>query len=142
MIEIANLQNSIKVDSDILLVFAQKAQELIPESHDQNISIALIDDKRMVELNSLFRKKDGTTDVLSFRNEPDDFEDKNELGDIVISIDQAEKQANENDLPLDTELKQLILHGILHLCGYDHETDDGEMNTLELQLRDKLDVNQ
>lgn len=62
------------------------------------------------------------------------------LGDIVISIEQAARQAEENGLTLEAEIKQLMLHGVLHLCGYDHETDDGEMNARELELRDKLSI--
>jgi probable rRNA maturation factor len=62
------------------------------------------------------------------------------LGDIVISVEQAERQAEENGLSLEGEIKQLILHGVLHLCGYDHETDTGEMNKRELQLRRKLKI--
>ncbi|HEY0050072.1 MAG TPA: rRNA maturation RNase YbeY, partial [Pyrinomonadaceae bacterium] len=62
------------------------------------------------------------------------------LGDIVISLEQAQRQAAENNLTLENEIKQLILHGILHLCGYDHESDGGEMNRLELKLRRKLKV--
>jgi probable rRNA maturation factor len=62
------------------------------------------------------------------------------LGDIVISLERAARQAAENRLDFDTEIRQLILHGILHLCGYDHETDAGEMNRKELQLRDELGI--
>jgi len=95
----------------------------------------------MKELNKFFRGKDTTTDVLSFPHEPDEFDvDKTNLGDIVISAEQAQRQAKENGLTLDNEIKQLILHGILHLCGYDHETDNGEMNARELELRDKLGI--
>lgn len=95
----------------------------------------------MKELNKLFRGKDDTTDVLSFPHEPDEFDpDKNNLGDIVISVEQAAKQTQENGLTLDLEIKQLILHGVLHLCGYDHETDEGEMNARELELREKLGI--
>jgi probable rRNA maturation factor len=79
--------------------------------------------------------------VLSFPNEPDEFDfGEPTLGDIVISIEQAQRQAAENNLTLDAEIKQLILHGILHLCGYDHETDNGKMNRMELKLRDKLEI--
>jgi probable rRNA maturation factor len=81
--------------------------------------------------------------VLSFPYEPDQYdylETENFLGDIVISVEQAERQAQENKLTLENEIKQLILHGILHLCGYDHATDGGEMNRLELKLRRKLKV--
>jgi probable rRNA maturation factor len=95
----------------------------------------------MIELNSLFRGKDGTTDVLSFPYEPDEFDpDQANLGDIVISAEQAKKQAAESGFDLETEIKQLVLHGLLHLCGYDHETDNGEMNARELELRDKLGI--
>src|SRR5690606_41338213 len=94
-----------------------------------------------LELNSTFRGKDSTTDVLSFPFEKEAFEpDTNNLGDIVISAEQAERQAAENGLTLEDEIKQLILHGVLHLCGYDHETDSGEMNARELELRDKLGI--
>jgi probable rRNA maturation factor len=86
---------------------------------------------------------------LSFPYEADGFEydtvfpdsDENYLGDIAISFEQAQRQAFENDLDLETEIKQLILHGVLHLCGHDHETDSGEMNELELKYRRKLKIN-
>jgi probable rRNA maturation factor len=95
----------------------------------------------MKELNGLFRNTNTTTDVLSFPHEPDEFDpDRSNLGDIVISIEQAVRQAKENHLTLENEIKQLILHGVLHLCGYDHETDNGEMNARELELRDKLGI--
>ena len=96
----------------------------------------------MRELNRRWRGKTGTTDVLSFPAEQDEFE-KSEggtLGDVVISVDQAARQANENQLSLDDEIAQLILHGLLHLCGYDHSTDDGEMDRLEMRLQSRLGI--
>ncbi len=108
---------------------------------NKEFAVAFISDRRMKELNHLFRGKDSTTDVLSFPHEPDEFDpDKNNLGDIVISVEQAQKQAEENGLTLEGEIKQLILHGVLHLCGYDHETDNGEMNARELELRENLGI--
>jgi len=82
------------------------------------------------------------TDVLSFPNQPEPFEAENQsqLGEIVISIQRAAVQAKQNGLTFSNEVEQLILHGLLHLCGYDHETDDGEMNRLELKLRKKLGI--
>ena len=62
------------------------------------------------------------------------------LGDIAISVERAESQAAENELDFEQEIAQLILHGLLHLCGYDHETDNGEMNRMELRLRRKLGI--
>ena len=95
----------------------------------------------MRQLNKEFRGKDTTTDVLSFPNDADEFDpDKNNLGDIVISAEQAKRQATENRLTLEAEIKQLILHGVLHLCGYDHETDTGKMNSRELELREELGI--
>ncbi len=80
--------------------------------------------------------------MLSFPAAQDKFE-KSEglnLGDVVISVEQAARQARENKLSLNTEVAQLILHGLLHLCGYDHATDQGEMNRLEMRLRRKLGI--
>jgi probable rRNA maturation factor len=73
--------------------------------------------------------------VLSFPAE-----EKFNLGDVAVSVDTAAAQAKENGLSFDREVAQLILHGLLHLCGYDHETDNGEMNRLELRLRRRLGV--
>ena len=95
----------------------------------------------MKELNTFYRGNDSTTDVLSFPHRADEFDpNMGNLGDIVISAEQAARQAKENGLSLDGEIKQLILHGLLHLCGYDHETDNGEMNARELELREKLGI--
>jgi probable rRNA maturation factor len=88
----------------------------------------------------MWRHKRGTTDVLSFPAEQDQFEkaEGDRLGDVVISVEQAARQAKENGLTFDQEVAQLILHGLIHLCGYDHASDDGEMDRLELRLRKKL----
>ncbi len=139
MIEIVNRQRKIKIDAEIFQDFADKTVNLIPEAIGKSVVIAFVSDRQMRRLNDEFRGKNSTTDVLSFPFEADEFEtDENNLGDIAISLEQASRQAVENDLTFSTEIKQLILHGILHLCGYDHETDNGEMNSLELKLRDKL----
>ena len=90
----------------------------------------------------MWRKKSGTTDVLSFPSSQNEFEKAEGviLGDVVISVEQAARQARERGLSFDEEVSQLILHGLLHLCGYDHEQDDGEMNRLELRLRRRLGI--
>ncbi len=139
---IVNLQRKIKLDAKAFEPFVRSVAEAVDETEGGSFSIAFMSDRRMRELNKMFRGKDATTDVLSFPHEADEFEtaDEHYLGDIVISVEQAAKQAAENGLTLDAELKQLILHGVLHLCGYDHETDSGEMNARELELRDILKV--
>lgn len=120
---------------------ARKLGREVEEAHGRNCTVALVPDDRMIELNSMFRGKAGTTDVLSFPHVPDEFDpDPQNLGDIVISVDQAGRQAGENGLSLESEVGQLMLHGLLHLCGYDHETDNGEMNSRELELRARLGI--
>ncbi len=139
MIEIVNRQRKVKIKAETFQDFAGTAVTLIPEAIGKSVVIAFVSDRKMRELNGMFRGKNLTTDVLSFPFETDEFEpEMNNLGDIAISLEQASRQAKENNLTFSTEIKQLILHGILHLCGYDHEIDNGEMNNLELKLRDKL----
>ena len=141
MPEVVNRQRKIKLNLDFFDSFAEKCLSKIREAENRDFSAAFVSDKKMCELNNEFRGKNQTTDVLSFPFAADEFEtDFDNLGDIVISAEQAEKQARENGLDFETEIKQLILHGILHLCGYDHETDDGEMNRRELYLREELGI--
>jgi len=141
MIDVVNLQRKVKVDLGAAKIFVSHLHNKVPEASNRTLSVAFISDRRMKELNKFFRGKDSTTDVLSFPHEPDQFEPPSAfLGDIVISAEQAEKQAAENGLSLEGEIKQLILHGLLHLCGYDHEADNGEMNARELELREKLEI--
>jgi len=138
---IVNLQRKIKIEASTFNAFAAAMSANVEEVTLRHFSVAFVSDRRMKELNKLFRGKDSTTDVLSFPNEPDEFDpDKNNLGDIVISVEQAATQSAENGLSLEVEIKQLILHGVLHLCGYDHETDTGEMNDRELELRKTLNI--
>lgn len=103
------------------------------------VTIAFVDDDAMTELNQKFRKKAKTTDVLTFPaddsyNEPS--ATGRPLGDIVISVDQARRQAVDEKHSLATEIRYLVVHGVLHALGYDHETDKGEMNALEVEVRE------
>lgn len=138
MTEIINQQDKVRIELNQFKSFANLV--LAEIANGKTTTIAFVSDKKMSELNNQFRGKNKTTDVLSFPFENDFDENENFLGDIVISLEQAERQAIENNLTLENEVKQLILHGILHLLGYDHETDNGEMNEIELQLREKFSV--
>ena len=107
-------------------------------SEISEVTIAIIDDEAMRNLNRKFRKKNKTTDVLTFPADDTDADPQaagRPLGDIVISIDQARRQAADQRHSQATEVRYLILHGILHALGYDHETDNGEMNALEVEVR-------
>ena len=148
MIDVVNLQRKVELETAGFRKFVKSLATDIPEAKKRTFSVAFVSDDRMKQLNEMFRGKNATTDVLSFRHEPDDFNVQppatpgvsDFLGDIVISAEQAEKQAAENGLTIENEIKQLILHGLLHLAGYDHETDDGEMNARELELREELKI--
>lgn len=96
----------------------------------------LASDREIRKLNREFRGLDRATDVLSFAAE--DFFSKSEnrvTGDLAVSVDTAMRQAKHWGHPLRTELKILLLHGLLHLAGYDHEIDHGEMTQAEDRLR-------
>ena len=97
------------------------------------VTVLLTSDASIRRLNRQFRGKDKATDVLSFPAEGIGAEEI--AGDLAISVPTARKQAIEQDHPLATEIKVLILHGLLHLAGYDHEADEGRMARRERQLR-------
>jgi probable rRNA maturation factor len=112
--------------------FARKVLRAL-EVEPDDLAVAFVDDESMRELNRKFRRQNKTTDVLTF---PGD--DASHLGDIVISLEQARRQAAEQKHSLALEVRYLLLHGILHALGHDHETDGGEMNALELRVRAKV----
>ncbi len=114
-----------------ITTFTRKVLHALNRLDDfREISIAIVDDATMRTLNRKFRRKNKTTDVLTFPGETS--------CEIVISLDQARKQAAQERHAIGTELRYLLLHGILHGLGYDHETDEGEMNDLELEIRDAV----
>lgn len=104
------------------------------------VAVLLTTDPAIRKLNRQFRGKNKATDVLSFPAEGVGTEEI--AGDLAISIDTARRQAAEQGHALACELKILILHGLLHLAGYDHEADDGKMARRERQLRTRLGLPQ
>lgn len=105
--------------------------DLAPDT--DSFAVRFVGDRSMRRLNRVFRDKDRTTDVLSFPG--GETPEGHHLGDVVISVPQATRQAAQRDEPLGRELRTLLLHGVLHCLGHDHETDDGEMEKLERRLR-------
>jgi len=110
--------------------------ELAPEA--SSFAVRFTSDREMRRLNRDYRGKDMTTDVLSFPGDAppaaDDTEGRH-LGDVVIAVPTARRQAEERGEEVERELRTLLLHGVLHCLGYDHETDDGTMDRVERQLR-------
>jgi probable rRNA maturation factor len=105
-----------------------------PRGAAGRVTIALVSDRQMAQLNGRFRRKHVATDVLSFPS-GDNINSSNELGDLAIARGVARRQARAFGHPLQVELRILALHGLLHLLGYDHERDHGEMRAVEERLR-------
>jgi probable rRNA maturation factor len=101
-----------------------------PASARGAVTLALVSSARMRALNLAYRGKDYATDVLSFPAA-----EGGQLGDVVIATGVAARQAREAGHSVSTELRVLALHGLLHLLGYDHERDQGEMARVERRLR-------
>lgn len=109
--------------------------------NDGELSIALVDDEEMAGLNRQYRRLDATTDVLAFPMLEGDFSEvvPSLLGDVVISVPTAYSMSLEHHRPLSCVLDLLLVHGILHLLGYDHESGAAEAEamrekTLELLM--------
>ena len=141
MVEVVNRQRKVRLDCGRWREFAERALKVVPAG-GAGATVAFVSDRAMRELNRRWRGKRGTTDVLSFPSGQEEFEraEGPSLGDVVVSVEQAARQAAEHGLDFEGEVRQLILHGLLHLCGYDHERDGGEMNALELRLRRRLGI--
>jgi probable rRNA maturation factor len=104
---------------------------------DRDVSVFFCGDRRMAGLNRRWRRKGRSTDVLSF---PVGESGAGFLGDIVISVPYAIRQARRRGDSPSREMERLLVHGYLHLLGYDHETDDGEMDALEARVRARLGI--
>jgi probable rRNA maturation factor len=105
---------------------------------DGEVHVLLTDDDEMRRLNRQYREQDRTTDVLSFPDGSPLPSGGVLLGQIVVSLDAARRQAAELGHDVVRELEELMLHGTLHLLGHDHEHDDGEMDAFEMRLREEL----
>jgi probable rRNA maturation factor len=112
-----------------------------PAAARGDVCVALVSDARMRALNRQFRGKDKVTDVLSFPAQSGSMSSVPSvagfLGDVVIASGVAKKQAKAAGHTLNTEIRLLALHGLLHLVGYDHAADDGKMARVEARLRKK-----
>lgn len=99
------------------------------------LGILLVGDQRMRSLNRHYRGKDRTTDVLAFAMREAPYASAGLLGDVVIALPTALRQAKEGGRSLDEELTVLLVHGILHLCGYDHERSEQEARRMQRRER-------
>lgn len=132
---IINQQNKVNYTKDLQQVIqnvVNSAAKVVKLPKNSEISILLVDNSYIKELNFIYRNQNRPTDVLSFamnelaEDEPDyeSLEDVNILGDIVVSLEKAVEQSEEYGHSISRELGYLVAHGMLHLIGYDHETEE------------------
>ncbi|PYT92961.1 MAG: rRNA maturation RNase YbeY [Acidobacteria bacterium] len=147
---ILNQQREVRVAMRPLESFLRKVKRELGVNESE-VTVCLVSDKAMARLNESFRNKKGPTDVLSFptvaRPRPvrvrrglhaANSGEHQYLGDIAISPATARRYATSHDRTVASELRVLIVHGVLHLLGYDHETDRGEMDKIERKLRKRF----
>jgi probable rRNA maturation factor len=145
---IDNRQRAVRAAKRPLELFLRRVKRELGLD-DADLTVCLVSDTEIARMNETFRNKKGPTDVLSFptvmRRRPVRLRLRSHgvktgqyLGDIAISPATARRYAKENGRKLSSELQVLILHGVLHLLGYDHETDRGEMDRVERKLRKRL----
>lgn len=148
--EVLNQQKLVAVDLSAARRFVRTVRAAL-RLRRRNFGVCFVDDARIAELNGRYRNKPRPTDVLSFPwralarvydprlTEPRySKEFAGFLGDVVISVETARRNARAAGHSTAREIRWLILHGVLHLLGYDHETDRGEMTALELAWRERL----
>ena len=135
---IVNRQRGVRVSLPPLRDFLRRARRAAGAGR-REVTVCLVSDPEIARMNRTFRSKTGPTDVLSFPAD-DGPRSRGYLGDIAIAPAVARRNARRLGRSLDQELRILILHGILHLAGHDHETDHGEMNRLEARLRRRLEI--
>jgi probable rRNA maturation factor len=140
LVAILNRQRAVRLDTRGLADFSSRVLNHIGETSSR-VTIVFVSDRAIRGLNRSHRGLDKATDVLSFPFQPDfphEAEPVKYLGDVMISTETAARYAAKLRIPVDREVSNLVIHGLLHLCGYDHETDNGEMQQLERRLRRRL----
>ena len=138
-VTVLNRQRSHPIQRRELTDFLLRMTREAPPKSGDSLAVCLVSDRRMRSLNRSFRGRDSTTDVLSFSAGAAPYGGAEQpLGDIVISVPTALRQAEKARHPLVVELMVLALHGYLHLLGHDHELDGGTMLRLERKLARRL----
>lgn len=132
-IEVVNRQRRTTIDEALVGELVERTLRAVGRT-GRDLTVAFVNDALIRRLNRDFRGKDQPTDVLSFPAG----DETGSLGDVVISTQTVMAQAGRLGHSVRRELGELVIHGVLHLCGYDHDADDGQMDRLELRLRRAL----
>jgi probable rRNA maturation factor len=106
--------------------------------NDSELSVLFVDDNEIKDLNSKYLNRDYPTDVMSFSMREGEFPTLNEnmLGDVVVSLDNAREYAQKKGVSIEDEVIYLLIHGILHLLGYDHEKEGSDAHKMELKEKE------
>ncbi len=144
---VLNRQSRLRLDLAGLQAYARKLSGVLRLGR-RDFNVCFVDDRAIRRLNAAYRRKPHPTDVLSFpwaaegdgKNGARRGEFKDFLGDVVISTETARRNARTEGHSAENEIRWLILHGVLHLLGYDHAVDNGEMTELEQSLRQRLSL--
>jgi len=136
-IQIENQQKRIKIDKRKIRIKVTRLLELM-DCANKEISITLVDDETIQRINKQYLSKDRPTNVISFSLQEGEYGDINPeiLGDVVISVDTAQDDAEKGNLSFDEEILFLIIHGLLHLLGYNHE-NTSKANALRMKQKEK-----
>ena len=138
-VDVVDRQRTSRLRGRALAAFLRRLATAAPRTRASSVTVCLAGDALVRRLNGTYRGKDKTTDVLAFPGDPRPAADgSRHLGDVVISVPQARRQAAREGRALDREIRLLLIHGYLHLLGYDHEVDDGRMKRLESRLARRL----
>jgi probable rRNA maturation factor len=132
-IQVRNKQRRHKIDRIAVAVFCSEVFREIGES-DPALSLAFVNSREMQALNNRYLRRNYATDVLSFDYNEKTMDGRNFLGEIIIAPEVSACNAHQFGVHPDKELKKLLIHGILHLLGYDHEIDKGRMQHLQANL--------
>jgi len=132
-IQVQNRQRRIGIDLRATELFAVKLIEILRMT-DKTFTLAFVSASAMRRLNHDWRGKDYATDVLSFAYEDELMGGKLFLGEIIIAPEVAVRQATAYGVEPEMEIRKLLVHGILHLMGYDHEVDSGEMERMQKRI--------
>jgi probable rRNA maturation factor len=132
-IQVTSRQKRIQCSPESIAAFCDAALRSIKQP-PAFLSVALVGKQEIQALNLRYRRKNLATDVLSFSYEGAVMEDLPFLGEIVIAPEVAASQSAVNRTTVEKEMRKLLLHGLLHLLGYDHETDKGRMNRIQARL--------
>jgi probable rRNA maturation factor len=109
---------------------------------EAELSIVFVDDEEIADLNRQYLKRDGATNVIAFPMKEGVYSEisPNLLGDVVISVDTAARESISADMPIEARLDDLLIHGILHLFGYDHESNQDDARLMEEKHKELLNI--